>query len=279
MIDKFLANKWSALVENKAIEKSIAGLVTSKAYQVDANGARQVMINSIGDITIGDYTPDTDITVQSLSDEQKILTLDQAKYFAFSVDRLNQSQSNADFMTAAVAKAGATIALTADAYVFGSTIYGDSNIPASNKIGSIGSSITLTVANIEEYLSKMSTALRENHVTTGGYVIMPPKVMDLIRRAKIGSVTDNSAAWAGRTVAQYAGLVIVETTEVAAAGTGSDEYQIMAFSPRAIPMAVSLEEMSAVEAEKRFGITVKGLYAFGAKLVHPEELVVLSAQI
>jgi len=278
-ISKFLSDKWSTLVENVAIETSIAGIVTSNAYQMEANGSKSVKINFVGDITIGDYTPDTDITVQVLSDTQKTLQLNQNKYFAFSVDRLNMAKAQGDFMTAASEKAGKTIALEADKYVFGVSTYGDVSIPAGNKFGAIAASIALTTGNIEEYLSKMATALRKNHVVDGGYVVLPPEAMDLIRRAGVGSVTDNSDIWGGRTVGKYAGLDIVESTELTEAGTGTDEFQILAFSKRAIPMAVALEEMSAVEAEKRFGWTVKGLYSFGSKVIFPAEVSVLSATI
>jgi len=278
-ISNFLADKWSARVENVAIERSVAGIVTSSAYQVEADGAKSVKINFVGDITIGDYTPGSDITVQELDDSQKSLDLDQSKYFAFYADRQDMAQSQADFMAAASDKAGLNIALEADKYVFGANTYGDADIPADNKFGSIGASVALTTSNIEEYISKMATALRENHVVDGGFVVIPPKAMDLIRRAGVGSVTENADLWGGRTVGRYAGLDIVESTEVAKAGAGSDEYQILAFSNRAIPMAVTLQEMSVVETEKRFGYTVKGLYVFGSKVIFPAEVSVLSATI
>jgi hypothetical protein len=278
-IDKFLATKYTAIVENAAQEQSVAALVTNRAYQVDADGAKSVKINQVGDITIGSYTPGSDISVQELSDSQVSLNLDQSNYFAFYADLQDMAQSQADFMTAASNKAGKKIALTADTYVFGSNTYGNVSIPAGNKFGSIGSSIALTTTNIEEYLDKLATALRTNHVTDGGFCVLPPKAMSLIRRAGFASVTDNSAMWAGRTVAQYAGLTLVESTQVAAAGSGSDEYQILAFSKRAIPMAVSVNAFQIMDAEKRFAKLIKGLYNYGAVVMFPSEVGVLSATI
>lgn len=278
-ISNFLSDKWTGLVEATAMERSVAGLITNKAYQMDAPGAKSIKINLIGDITIGDYTPGSDITVQELSDSQVSLALDQDKYFAFYADDVHMAQSQADFMSAASKDAGLKIALAADSYVFGSNTYADGNIPAANKFGSIGSSIALTTSNIEAYLSKMATALRVQHVVGGGYLVLPPEAMSLIRQAGIAAVTDNSQMWAGRTVAMYAGLTIVESTEVVAAGSGSDEFQILAFSPRAIPFATSVTKMSISDAEKRFAKLVKGLYVFGSKPLFPKEITVLSATI
>lgn len=278
-ISNFKANKWSAKVETEAIEKSIAGQITSGNYQSEVNGVNQLMINLVGDIDIGDYTSETDMTIQSLSDDQKILALSQQKYFAFGVDDTDKAKSQADFEKSAMEKAGKKIALKADEYVLGVNTYGDADIPSDNKVGSIGSSIALTVSNVEEYLSKLATILRENDVEETVYVTVPPAVMDLIRRAGIGSLTDNSAEFANRTIAKYGGMIIVETNQVAKAGTGSDEYQIIANSGRAIPMGVLVNKVEKVAREKQFGSIIKGLYVFGAKVLFPKEIAVLSCTV
>lgn len=278
-ISNFKANKWSAKVETEAIERSIAAQITSNNYQSEANGANQLMINLVGDINIGDYTSSTDMTIQTLSDSQKILALSQQKYFAFGVDDTDKAKSQADFEKSAMEKAGKKIALTADTYVLGSNTYADTSIPTGNKVGSIGSSVTLTTTNIEENLSKLGTILRENDVDDTVYVTVPPAVMDLIRRAKIGSVTDNMEAFDNRTVAKYGGMIIVESNQVAKAGTGSDEYQVIANSGRAIPMGILINKVEKVGREKQFGSIIKGLYVFGAKVLFPKEVAVLSCEV
>ena len=46
---------------------------------------------------------------------------------------------------------------------------------------------------------------------------------------------------------------------------------------RAIAFAEQLSEISAYRPEKRFADAVKGLHLYGAKVVYPNELVVIEA--
>src|SRR6266851_33633 len=53
-----------------------------------------VKINMIGDITISNYSKDTDISAaQALTDAQSQLTITQAKYFNFEVDDVDAAQN------------------------------------------------------------------------------------------------------------------------------------------------------------------------------------------
>lgn len=278
-LDDFPASKWSARIENDAQEQSIAMMVTNRAYQTEVSGARSLKLNKIGDITVGDYVKDTDMNVQVLDDAQTSLDLDQQKYFNVSVDDIDTEQSGgADILAAVSDKAGKALALTADAFVFGSNTYANADIPAGNKFGSIGAPLVVTVTNVEDVLSDMDVALRENHVTERSVCVIPPWFMALVRKAKITVVTDNLVQYGNRTVAQYGNLDLVETTELPAVGAGSNEYNIMAFSSRAIPSGVSISKMKATELEKQFGVSVAGLYVFGSEVHHPKELTVSVVQ-
>lgn len=271
-ISNFLTAKYTALVELRAQEASVADIVTSGAYETDAIGARSVKINFPDSVTIGDYVPGVDMTIQELSDSQKILTMDQDKYFSFHADDSQMAQSAGDFVTAAFTEAGKGLALKADTYSFGSTIYGDAGVAAA---GNLMSAATITVTNIEEQIAGMAELLRVNHVSGGAFLIVPPWIMTILVRAKVAAVTDNMASFEGRNVAKYAGLTIVESTEIII--DGSSQYNLMAFSPRAIPFAASVNNVETLRSEKRFGNIVRGQYVFGAKLLFPAELVVLPA--
>ena len=73
--------------------------VSNTDYEGDiAGGASSVKINEIGDVTIRDYSEDTDITIQQLTDAQKILNIDQKKYFAFNIDDVLKAQSSVTLM-------------------------------------------------------------------------------------------------------------------------------------------------------------------------------------
>src|SRR6476469_1283061 len=81
--------------------------VANRDYEGEILAAgNTVKIASIGDVTIGDYTKDTDITDPDiLTDDEQSLVIDQQKYFNFyvdSIDRAQQLRDEADTFLASV---------------------------------------------------------------------------------------------------------------------------------------------------------------------------------
>ncbi len=217
-ITGFQASKWTAKVELLAQENSIVSTITSQNYQMDANGAKSVVMNLVDDITIGTYTPGSDITVTPLDDTQKTLTMDQNNYFAFPIDIVNKVQSTADYMSAAMTQAGKKIALTADAYVLGANSYGDVGIPAGNKIGAVASPIAINSVNVLAQLYAIAEIMDGQNIPRDGnrWVVVPPWFMTKLAIAGIATQTDNMQTFAFGIVRQVAGLNIVMSNNLTA---------------------------------------------------------------
>ena len=60
---------------------------------------------------------------------------------------------------------------------------------------------------------------------------------------------------------------------------GAVQHMCMARTKRAIAFAEQLSEINAYRPEKRFADAVKGLHLYGAKIVYPEEFVVLDMSL
>ena len=73
-----------------------------------------VKINEIGKILVNDYTKYEAITWQKLDSAQKILTIDQAKSFSFTIDDIDTAQMNPKIMNAAMSEAAYEIADVVD---------------------------------------------------------------------------------------------------------------------------------------------------------------------
>ena len=56
---------------------------------------------------------------------------------------------------------------------------------------------------------------------------------------------------------------------------GSTSYKCFARTGRAVTFAEQLNSVEAYRPENRFADAVKGLHLYGAKIVYPEELVLL----
>jgi len=276
-ITNFLAEKWSALVELVAQEASIAGRVTGSQYQVDATGTKAINTSRITAGTIGDYDG-TDITIEDLSDEGGTIDLDQKPYFAFYVDDVNVAQSQATIKDPAIVTYTQQLALKADAAVFAQ--YDDAGIPAGNKLGAVASSISITSANVDTYIYEMKDILAAQNAGKNRWLIVPPWFMSKLSLAGLGvqlGETLKDGIWREGEVVRFAGFNIVESNSLAAVGTGSDEYQILAYTDRALPLVAQVQKVTSGDSEKRFAEYVKGLYVFGTDVMFPKEVVVLSA--
>lgn len=277
MISNFLSNKWSSLVELAAQEISVARRITGDQYQADATGAKAIYAARVSDINIIDYTNDTNLSaLQSLSDVEVEILLDQKRAFNFSVDDVDQVQSMADFRPAAMMQAARKLALEADSYVLG--LYNDGSIPADNKVGSLATPVSITSANADSQLDELSEKLDVNNAGPARWVVVPSWYMNKLKDAGLGYALDfetMGGMWREGEVLRYNELNIVKSNQVAIDDT-ADGYQIMAFSDRAIPMVGQVNRIEALRNPNRFGDIVRGLFVFGASIVHPTEVAVLS---
>jgi len=271
--------KYAARVKVEAQENSIIATVANMEYQVESAGAKTVKIIGVSTPTIAPYTPGGTLTYEDLTDNETDLNLDQMNEFSFRVNEVEKMQSAPDYVPPAIVKSGRALGRTADAYFLGSDVYGNADIPAENKIGSIGSSEEILEVNVLRYTSTAARKLREQHVQRDqAWMVVPPWYMQKIAEAAGQRLQDNMQVFEFGTVFKYAGLNIVESTEVVAAGTGDDEYQILAFSQRAIPFAATVQKVESLMNPTDFGELVRGLYVFGATVLYPDEVVVMSAE-
>ena len=277
-ISNFISTKYSALVELAAQETSIADRVTGGQYQVDAQGAFAIKTARVGDVNIINYTNDTDLSaLQSLTDEAVTINLNQKKAFNFSVDDVDQAQSAGDFSPAAMTQAARGLALEADKYAFG--LFGDTAIPAANKIGTLAVPISVTEANVDTNIYSMKEALDAQNAGPNRWLIVPSWFMTKLALSglatQLGEVVKNELFTEGEVI-RYAGFNIVQSNSLTVDDT-ADGYQIMAFTDRALPLVANVQKVETLRNPNRFGEIVRGLYVFGAKIVFPKEVAVLSA--
>lgn len=172
-ITHFQPEVWSASILS-VLEKSLvfAGApCVNRNYEGDIAGyGDTVHIISIGTPTVDDYTKDTDITIQVLTDSEQLLLIDQAKYFGFEIDDVDDAQvrNGGALMAEASEKAGYALRDTADQFVAAKMATG-----AGTSLGVVDAT---TVTNVyDELLVPASVALDENNVPSEGrWAVLSP---------------------------------------------------------------------------------------------------------
>ena len=97
-VDRFIPSLWAATLLENLNDAHVAVNLCNRNYEGDISQMGDtVRITSIGRVTISNYTKNsTSITPETLDDSQQVLTVDQAKYFAFEVDDIDARQVRDD---------------------------------------------------------------------------------------------------------------------------------------------------------------------------------------
>lgn len=276
----FIPTVWASRLLTALEESLVYGQanVCNRDYEGEISEAgSSVKIASIGDVTIGDYERNTDITEpEILSDEDQTLSIDQSKYFNFYVDSVDRAQTNVNIMDEAMRRSAWALREKADAYLAGVM---DAGVHANNKIGSIATPKVPTKDDAYEYLVDLGVLLDEANVPLEGrFVVVPAWFHALMLKDErfVNSGAGRAAATlANGQIGEGAGFAILKSNNVL--NTSGAKYRIIAGHAIATSYVEQVVDLQTFKPEKRFGDAVKGLHVYGAKVVRPTALACLIA--
>ena len=276
----FIPKLWSARLLNALDKSHVFANVVNRDYEGEIKKMGDtVHINTIGAVTIGTYTQNTDFTSgpETLATTDQTLTIDQAKYFNFQVDDIDAAQAAGDIMDKAMTRAAYGLADASDKYIAG-ILAGAAD--ASNLVSS--TAVALTSSNVYENVVKMRTILDKANVPTSGrWLVIPPEMYALIllddRFVKTGGEMAEGILRTGL-VAQAAGFDIYLSNNCVSVNSNStDTYTIVGGVDSAATYAEQIVSTEAYRPEKRFADAVKGLHVYGAKVVDKAQIACLKA--
>ena len=277
---EFIPTVWAARLL-AALDKALVygqANVSNRDYEGEIREAgNTVKIASVGDVIIGDYVKNTDITdPQTLTDSALSLLIDQSKYFHFYVDSVDRAQQNVNVLDEAMRRSAWKLRDAADAYLAGIMA---AAVPAGNIIGSIELPETPTTDSAYERLVDLGVLLDESDAPIEGrFVVVPAWFHGLLlkddRFVNTGSVRAD-AALANGEVGSAAGFRILKSNNVP--NTAGAQYKIIAGHSIATAYVEQVVDVQTYKPEKRFGDAVKGLHVYGAKVVRPTRLAMMIA--
>ena len=270
-ITNFISTVWSENLLKQLDKKYIGVLNCNREYEGEIkNQGSIVKICGIGNVTVSSYSKNTDMNEpKTLSDSARLLNINRAKYFNFQIDDVDRAQSTPKLMDEAMRTAATALANEADAYVF--SLYTDANFaleesnPTAEKI-------------VDEIIDLKTKIMRNNVMNSDDMVIeVSPEVAAMILKAKIDLGTNNYDALETGLLGKIAGCKVYVSNNVYV--DEENNHKCLVRTKRAIAFAEQISEVEAYRPEKRFADAVKGLHLYGAKVVYPEEFMVLSVKI
>ena len=285
-VTTFIPELWSARLLYALDKSHVATNLVNRNYEgIIANQGDTVHINSIGAITVKDYTKNTDIAApDALTTTDQSLVIDQCKYVNFQVDDVDKVQAAGDLIDTAMGRAAYALADVSDAFLLKTIANG---VASANKIGAKATLTALTASNVYENIVKMRTLLDKANVpTTGRTIVVPPEVYALLllddRFAKSGSDSGQNALLNGQ-VGRVAGFTVFMSNNVKT-GTGTDNghtpyFEITAQVETATTYAEQIIKTEGYRMESRFADGVKGLHVYGAKVTDGNQIAKIIASV
>lgn len=278
-VTNFIPTIWSARLLAHLDKKHVYAALVNRDYEGEIRAyGDTVKINQIGDITVKDYKKGEDIDEpEDLSGDQTILTIDQAKYFNFSIDDVDKAQVNPKLMDAAMQRSAYKMNDVTDLFLANMMYLAAQNNSAV--LGTDDSAVIPTKSDAYDYLVDLGTDLTEKDVPTEGrWVVIPAWYHGLLLKDNrfVGNGTDyNKALIEGGEVGVAAGFKVWLSNNVP--NTSGEKYKIIAGTNAGASYAEQILETKAYSPEKRFADAVKGLHVYGGKVVQPKCLSVLTA--
>ena len=265
-VTNFIQSIWSKKIQDDLELKCKLVDNCLRDYEGDVKHAASVKILGVGEPTIGTYNNGEDITIEEMSDRGQLLTIDQANYFAFYVDDVNQAQSVPGLKEKYQEKAVHGLAVKRDAYV-ASLIAG-----ATNKTTADG----MTAEGVKDAIDEAIVALRERNFDEEGVIEITPKVYNVFKNYLITTSTNNPELIKKGVVGMYDDFSVIMTNGLVVDGTG---HHCCVRGKKAIAFAGQINEVEALRAEKRFKDIIRGLDTFGAKVIDAARIQVIKVPV
>ncbi len=270
-IQKFRPEIWSAQLLVALRQNLVYSAFINRDYEGEiAQAGDTVRITSIGRPTISTYTPNsTVITPEQVTDSQRTLVVDQAKFFAFAVDDVDARQAKGNVIPQAMDEAAFAAANVIDLYL--SSFY--TSIQTANQIGAVSVSRATPSQAYDNVLVPLKVKLDQANVPAQGRsVAISPDLHGLFLRDPrfVANAANNiSSALQTGSVGQAAGFNILLSNQTPT--TGSDSV-VIGGNNRAITYAEQISQVEAYRPQTGFSDAVKGLFLYGAKNVRPDSL-------
>ena len=255
-VTNFIQQIWSKKIQDDLELKCKLVDNCLRDYEGDCKYAQSVKILGVGEPTIGSYDGTKDITIEEMSDKGQILAIDQANYFAFYVDDVNQAQSVPGLKEKYQEKAVHGLAVARDTYVASLIATASNNTP-----------VTMTEEGFVAAIDDAIVALRERNFDEEGVIEVTPAGYNLFKKNLIKISTDNPEYIKKGLVGWYDGFEVIMSNNLKNPGCVRGK--------KAIAFAGQINEVEALRSEKRFKDIIRGLDTFGAKIIDENRIQVL----
>lgn len=277
----FIPELWSARLLQGLEKSHVATNLVNRDYEGQIrNQGDKVNINTLSDVAIKTYTPNSDIaSPDDLTTTKQQLEITEADYFNIQLDDVDRVQAAGELMDTAMRNVAYKMNDRTDSFILGKIASG---VDSGNIIGTTVSPVQVTKNNIYESIIEMRTKLDKANVPTSGRtIIIPPEIYALLlqdeRFVKSDAVAGQNVLVNGL-VGRVAGFDVFESNNVVY-DTNNKFWKVTAQVRTATTFAEQIVKTEAYRMEKRFSDAVKGLHVYGAKVTDGTQIAELICKL
>ena len=280
----YIPEIWSKTMESLFYPQLFLSWITNNKREGEIkNFGDTVNIRFEPDVTINDFKPRTDLTIEEITAPELVqLLIDKGKYYAINADEVEQHQSDVPYIQRAVQRAVTKLKETIEGE-FVNAIYADAakknfGATAGEKSGAFnlgitGTPVELTKDNVLDWIIDCGTVLDEQNLPNENrWMVLPFAVVNRIKKSEIKEVYitgDKQSSLRTGNIGMIDRFNIIATNQL---NKTDDNWQPVFGHKDAISFATQIVKNESCPREKRFGKVYKGLTVYGWKTVHPEAL-------
>lgn len=283
----FIPEIWSTKMIEKYYDSTVLSVISNTDYEGEIrNQGDKVIIRTHPTLDIHDYTIGQTLQNQRPVGGKIELLIDKGFYWSAVLDDVVEKQQDIDQMNDWAMDAAEQMKIKLDTRVLGSIV---PDISALNKgatagrisgnidLGTTGSPIAITKANILDQILYMGQVLDEQNVPESGrWLILPFWATTLLKMSDIkdASLTgDGTSPLRNGRVGMIDRFTVYNSNLLPSYVDGVDTtFHMMAGTTAGLTFATQLTKTESLRAETTFGDIMRGLMVYGQKVVKPEAL-------
>jgi len=274
-------NNAKQTIWHKAYERALETITSLRnhcdfKYERDSKNATKVRVLNAVRPTVRNYVPGTAITRDAISSTSVDIDIDQFRYFNIGFDDILKAQTVPGAMEASAKEGSLALSEEGDKYVASIVKAG---VDATTPTIASTTAKAATKSNALEIVEDGFEILYGNNckVSDNYWLEICPKFHKVFRPNILELLTNNVEMAKKGIVGMYgnAKVTIENLLPKGQTTTANDTTYNILRTEHAVAFIEQINKVEAYRPHDSFEDALKGLYAFGAKVVRPEEIVVL----
>ena len=277
-------NDAKQIIWHKAYERALETITSLRnhcdfKYEKDSKNATKVRVLNAVRPTISTYVPGTAITREAISATSQDIDINQFKYFNIGLDDIIKAQTVPGAMEATAKEGALALSEEGDKYVASLVKAG---VEADTPTIASTTATVPTKSNALDLVEDGFEVLYGNNckVSETYWLEVCPKFHKVLRPSITELLTDNVDMAKKGIVGKYgnANITIENLLPKGQTTSANDTTYNILRTEHAVAFVEQINKVEAYRPQDSFEDALKGLYAFGAKVVRPAEIVVIKTK-